>query len=551
MIARPALAAWFVWLLVVASPALADQAACAIDDLARARVVPAAPSLPKATLRSFGAAGDDRTDDTKALRAAFAARGVCLDGEGRTYRVEGTLRAYALCLSNATLRQTAEPMDTRPFIRSTERKPPKLTAADRVLYPEDKGLLTDEQHRRLNALNNLRTILVTADGRNPVFLSDLKVLKGAADTLGSAGEAAGIYVDGATSLTMRNVEVTGQGRGNGVTIVRSSHVRLSRLDIHDLTWSLTPGDRRFTLEEMRSAYRWNDVPIYVYDAKARQFAQVRSQEQANGLVVMKSDDVIIADSKIDGVLYRSSEGLIPWQADGMTFGAVSCLGIYDTTVSRTWEGIDLTGQWVRGFRIRNVALRNSHAFGLKLVHGASDGVVDGLTVSHAGLSGVVVAGPVRDVLLNDVAVDDTGVLPLAGRRALVPWRGLPGDLGVTAAVSVGGNGEGRPERIGLSSARIEGGQEVLYGVRIDRAPPMALSDVAVSGARTRALAGAAPSALTFADVASLYRDAAGCEGELRILRDVWLDSQGAVSRRQVAARLSREKAARGLACAVR
>ena len=44
-------------------------------------------------LTSVGAVGDNRADDTQALQSAFgAAGGRCLDGEGRTYRVRGSLR---------------------------------------------------------------------------------------------------------------------------------------------------------------------------------------------------------------------------------------------------------------------------------------------------------------------------------------------------------------------------------------------------------------------------------------------------------------------------
>ncbi len=559
---RPVLAALACLLVAAAlsAPAGATGSACAIDDPSAARLLPVAPSLPPATLRSYGAAGDDRTDDTRALRAAFRDRSVCLDGEGRTYRVNGTLRAFNLCLTHATLRQTAEPMDTRPLIRSTKRPPPSLDASASVLYPEDKGLVTAAEHKRLNALNNLRTILVTADGRYQVYLADVRVLRGEHDALGAAGEAAGIYVAGADPVVMRDVEVTGHGRGNGILIARSSRVRLSGLNIHDLVWALEPGDRQFSLEDMRTRFRWNSVPIYVYDAEARQFAQVRSQEQANGLVIVGSDDVVVERATIDGVLYRSRDGLIPWQADGISIGNVSCLGIYDTTIARTWEGIDLTGQWVRNFRLANIEIRDSHAFGLKLVHAATDGVVDDLRVSHSGLAGVVVAGPVADVLLNDVEVRESGAMRLGGGRTMKPWAGLPGDLGDIAGISIGGNAAGLPGRIGLADAEVENATFpglMRIGVRVHAArPAIAVSGVEVAGAREAALAGIAPAAVGFEALRALYRTAAGCEAELRALRSVWLDAQGsgpqpAWTAAETAARLARDKAQGDLACAAR
>ena len=66
------------------------------------------------TLRSFGAAGDGRRDDTAALQRALDGSDLhCLDGEGASYRMVGTLRSSRnLCLRNATLRQDLPPFDT-------------------------------------------------------------------------------------------------------------------------------------------------------------------------------------------------------------------------------------------------------------------------------------------------------------------------------------------------------------------------------------------------------------------------------------------------------
>jgi len=122
----------------------AGLAAIPADELSPIRSGPAGtlaappPSTVK-TLRSFGAVGNGAGDDTLALRHAFSGvAGVCLDGEGLTYRVVGNIRADgALCLRNAHLRQAMTAIDTRPYIRSDEfMAPPALTAEEVGFYSD-------------------------------------------------------------------------------------------------------------------------------------------------------------------------------------------------------------------------------------------------------------------------------------------------------------------------------------------------------------------------------------------------------------------------------
>ncbi len=73
-----------------------------------------AVSLPAAepkTLRSFGAIGDDVTDDRVAIQQALTdSLGTPLDGEGATYAVRGNIEVIGpVDLRNATIRQIRSP----------------------------------------------------------------------------------------------------------------------------------------------------------------------------------------------------------------------------------------------------------------------------------------------------------------------------------------------------------------------------------------------------------------------------------------------------------
>ena len=94
------------------------------------------------SLRNFGAIGDGTSDDTAPLKRAFSQSGpYCLTGEGRTYRVTGTLRVEGdFCLRDATIVQSLRPFDTRPFITRPCPVEPNATAiidcGDPVVPPE-------------------------------------------------------------------------------------------------------------------------------------------------------------------------------------------------------------------------------------------------------------------------------------------------------------------------------------------------------------------------------------------------------------------------------
>ena len=72
-------------------------------------------------------------------------------------------------------------------------------------------------------------------------------------------------------------------------------------------------------------------------------------------------------------------------------GAVDRKGpvIVGVHVDGVGEGIDIFG---RGCVIKAARLRNCHNFGIKLIHGATDNVVDADLIENAGLAGVVISG---------------------------------------------------------------------------------------------------------------------------------------------------------------
>jgi hypothetical protein len=504
--------------------------ASGLTELSPVRSMPtgalAAPSsFTVKTLRSYGAVGDGAADDSVALRAAFSGvAGVCLDGEGLTYRVVGTIRADgALCLRNAYLRQAMTAIDTRPYIRSDETTaPPLLTSTDVRFYAADP-VLTDAQHIALEQRNDLRTIFVTPHGTESVILENVSVMRGSDASLGNAFNAAAIYIDGAASIEMNAVEVYGHGQGAAIAIHKSKNVQLNALNIHDLIWSLSPGDRAFTLAQFRDTWKWNNVPTYQYfpQPEHRKFGLVRSQERVAGVLITDSSDVAITNSRISELLFPISGKMLPWQADGVTAGGTTNLHISATSIADTWEGIDLSGIGVAPFVLQDLTIKNSFAYGIKVVHGSRNGQILNSTISYSGYNGVVFADDVNDFIISGLSINETGLLYLRDGSTLRPWPTAAG-IGILGTTDrLASPSHVRIVNSTFSNVNYPGAAQ--YGIL---ATPGNLIHIVAGNTDATGMAvegskGLSTTSYSYTTVVQEYRNIVGCDGPLAEIMKLW------------------------------
>lgn len=424
------------------------------------------------TLASFGAAGDDRTDDTQALRKAFGqAAGRCLDGEGRTYRVRGTLRAGTdFCLANARLRQDVAAFDTRAWITGTcraERDAKRLTDCGDPAMP-------DRLPDGLEDYLYTRTLLIRPDndGAAPIMvaLRNVTVDRGTDPASGARSDAAGIWIANAARMVLADVTVTGGGKGFGIMIVNSSNVTLRRVRLHDLVWEPYAGDTPLSLARVRQA-GWNTTPIREFrkagdrGAKASAFFGTRSQEQLSCLTIQQVRNVVIEDLHIKGCRARFAEGDIPWQADGLSIGETSSdIRIVDVSIADTWEAIDIVGggSGVERVMIGKANITDSFNYGIKVGYDTRGIAVTDSTISRAGLAGVLLYGPVKNAQLRRVHIAEPGRLMFAG-AAQTPWQqersGVVLGMGSTAAQAAD-----FPTGVVLEAVTVRGNRECRAGL---------------------------------------------------------------------------------------
>ena len=384
------------------------------------------------SLQAFGAIGDGKADDTAAIQRALAnSDHYCLDGGGQTYRVTGTLRADRdLCLRHLTLMQSAVPFDTTPYIR---RPCPQTSNAATVVDCGDPAIPAEEL-AKLRASLSVRTLLIRpgrAGGGLRVILDDIKVDRGRYPEAGSRADAAGIWLQGADRADLRNVEITGYGKGYGLMLLRSRNVTVDGLWIHDLVWAPYQGERPFT-EAQVAALGWNSVPIHEFreagqdGAGSSKFYGVRIQEQITCAVFSQDHNVLIRNPRISRCMAKFRDGELPWQSDGLDIAqASSDVTVDGAVIDSTWNAMDIVanGGGLDRLTINNVRASNSFTYGLKFGYQLRNARITNALITNSGIAGIVIYGPVSGITVSGAEI--SGVGQIAGNgRTLVPWPAL-------------------------------------------------------------------------------------------------------------------------------
>jgi hypothetical protein len=419
------------------------------------------------TLRSFGAAADGRQDDTAALRQAFSRSSeFCLDGEGRVYRVMGTLEVKQdLCLRNAKLVQSLPPFDTSAYIIA---KCPVTTDPAAVVDCGDPAIPAEQLPSLRRALG-VRTLLIRPASPNErirVSLDHVQVDRGRYPEGGSRTDSAGVWIQGAERVDLNNVEISGYGKGYGLFVNDSARVDVNDLWVHDLVWAPYFGDAPLTISRV-SNIGWNRAPIHEFrpagrdGVKASKFYGVRVQEQITCALFSKVRHVRIRNVRISRCMARFKDGDLPWQTDGLDISRSSSdIRIDGAKIESTYEGMDVVanGDGVSDLAISNVTATNSFAFGLKLGKDLRSVRISGLRISKAGIAGVVIYGAVNDLSISDARVDSVGSIVGPAGSSFAPWP--PGNrAGFRIDGQPGSRGAGRPNKIAISDATVTGAQD--------------------------------------------------------------------------------------------
>jgi hypothetical protein len=453
-------------------------------------------------LRDFGAMGDGQADDTKALQHALAnSDRYCLDGEGRTYRVNGTLGVQNnLCLRNVTLVQTAAPVDTRPYIRNSC---PVTNDASAVVDCGDPAIPPGQLTRLLNSLS-VRTLMIRPAQRGGtirVTLDHVKVDRGAYPEGGSRTDFAGIWLEGAARADLSNVEITGSGKGFGLRVLRSRNVTVNNLWIHDVVWAPYSGDAPLTRARV-AAIGWNSAPIHEFRSageggvKSAKFYGVRVQEQVTCAFFSEVQNVVIRNSRISRCMARFQDGDLPWQADGLDISRSSSnVSVGGVAIDSTWEGMDVVanGAGMNGLAISDVHVSNSFGFGLKLGKELRNARISNVTIRNAGLAGIIIYGPADGVTVSGADISGVGTIAANG-ATFVPWTSQTHSGIVIREGGTGnGNERGNPRNVLVESVTVDKSSAADFGIINKGGTNVRVRGFRGNGFRKAAAVGVSPS----------------------------------------------------------
>lgn len=397
-------------------------------------------------------------DDTSALTRAIAqAGGQCLDGQGKTYLVSGTIEVRGdVCLRNFRLLQGPEAAtDTSPYIRGQcpdgARAEDRLDCGDRQASGSAANKLASYAYRRILHVS-------PASGISPkVTLQTVQFDRGDDASAGSRSDSAALWIDGAREVQLIDVEITGAGKGYGLLLSNSRNVRTTRLHVHDLVWAPYPGDRPLFWSEIRDN-GWNSPTIRELSVESRElvrFYGTRIQEQLTCVGVFGSHDIVMEDTQIRNCHARIDGRSLPWQADGLVIGSgshdIRIMG--DSRISGTWEAIDLvgTGQGTGNIVIDGMAVSDTFAIGIKIGHTIDNVAITNTFIDGAGLAGMMIYGRASRVRAEDVVVSNIG----NDRDDAARFRQWPDPK---AAIRIDGDGQSNPEDVAIGPVTVSGGR---------------------------------------------------------------------------------------------
>lgn len=400
----------------------------------------------------LGAKGDGITDDSRVLESIFKSNpGICYDGENKEYLVNQIVKIENdLCLQNFQFVRQVENLDLSAYMKSArlvldsnQVDVSSINTNDHNFLEDEIELDTDTKAKMMNYINQ-RMLLVrgrSAEKIN-VQLTNVSFNKGSNYEAGSRTDSAALWIDNAKSIQLKNVQVSGAGKGHGIFIIASENIRLENIYIHDLIWQLYDEEVPLSFSSLER-YQQNNLPIFNYSPTHNKFAYQRSQEQINGLFIVSSKNVELLGIRVERVGAMVEGEFYPWQADGISLVDIEGLRIAHAIIDNTWEGIDLGGA-SKDFLLEDLEISNSHAFAVKIPHTADGGVVRNSVIRNSGYSGVVLAGVVKNIVLDNILVEDTGLF-VSEDRVHLPWV----KLGTIAGYRIMGadEAENRPANI--------------------------------------------------------------------------------------------------------
>jgi acyl-CoA thioesterase-1 len=500
------------------------------------------------TLRSLGAVGDGKTDDRAAIQAALSgANGATVDGEGLTYAVKGNLEVTSnIDFRNAKLVQTQAPADTSKFFPAVRgQNPPKMDPPDTLramvkglpvmqangvgTYAEDP-VPTEAELALLKPGIMLRTLTIRGDDKKliSVKLEHIRIDRGRHPQSGGRSDGAGLTINYAAPVELRDVEITGDGKGTGLGITGCKQVRIERMNIHDMIWAPYAGDDvldRLTAAEVRDDFGWNNFPIYEYRDKLKRFARVRIQEQLVGMFLQNSEDVVVADSRIERLGTKIGNQFYPLQCDGMTVNRVKNSVIRNCQIAKVWEGIDFTGGGGQDFVFEGCTASDTLGWAFKLAHPKQNGKIINCTAIRGGLAGFLVGGETENVTLTGCRALETG-----GNNY---WTKADGTaVMVVSGYRIEGNGDASPlprqihvEHCTAINKEHPGAME--FGIFCQAKPAgrdITLNDFKCEGAKTREIEGIVEGVAGTTTPASTVATAAATTGGNAAEEQAWYAS---------------------------
>jgi hypothetical protein len=203
---------------------------------------------------------------------------------------------------------------------------------------------------------------VRFDNCNDLHIENIFINRGIDATKGTFGPSSGLYITTCLRFRVHNVEVTGNGAGDGIQVLNSAKFELVNLYVHNMAFDVS-GATNDQLEgiSLDSCTEWTLVNPRVHDLTG------------NGT--------------------RSGVSHPNLFTRGIQTSNCTRFSIVGGHIAHVDQGIDLTGRPNEEWQIANVITQECYSFGIKCANLSRDGQVSNCTADRCGQTGFVVSPP--------------------------------------------------------------------------------------------------------------------------------------------------------------
>jgi hypothetical protein len=320
-------------------------------------------------VRWFGASTTN-ADNSGQIQHAINAAGAA--GGGTVYVPPGTYVTTARNLLPNVMLAGAGPTQSVLQLKNDANEPILYTSGQDKCGIRDLGFDGNNANQSGGAYQPVKF-----NNCNDLHIENVFINRGTDVSKGTFGAAAGLYITTCLRFRVLNVEVTGNGPGDGIQIRESAKFELVNPYVHDMAYKLVGA----------------------------------TNDQIEGINVEVCAEWTLVNPRVHDIRGDYGMGITTRFSRGIQTSHARNFSILGGNIARVDQGIDLTGgdEGNTRWTVANVIVQDCYTWGIKAANSARDGTVSDCIAERCGLAGFVASGPSGGIMpIKSADIDFVG-----------------------------------------------------------------------------------------------------------------------------------------------